>query len=151
MICAPQVFINHVDLRLISHHCINPCFLLPGSCGDIGRQKNGVLKIEMSQTETTSTMFIYSCSFHGEVEWLLKSGLEVGSSYSSGRSGLGKQGHPACPFTSRVLFSPNSMHSPAEEAKINSSNNNSSNRPPCVPLCFHRHSKELDSNTHQNP
>ena len=51
MICAPQVFINHVDLGLISHHCISPCFLLPGSCGDIGRQKNGVLKIEMSQTD----------------------------------------------------------------------------------------------------
>lgn len=81
----------------------------------------------------------------------LKSGLGVGSNCSSGWSGLSKQGHPARPFTSRVLFSPNSMHSPAEEAKINSRNNNSSNRLPCVPLCFHRHSKELDSNTHQNP
>ena len=54
MTCAPQVFINHIDLRLISHLCIDPCFLLPGNCGDIERQKNGVLKIEMSQTETTS-------------------------------------------------------------------------------------------------
>lgn len=41
-------------MELISLHCINLCFLLPGSCGDIGRQKNGVLKMEMSQTETTS-------------------------------------------------------------------------------------------------
>lgn len=54
MICALQVFINHIDMELISLHCINLCFLLPGSCGDIGRQKNGVLKMEMSQTETTS-------------------------------------------------------------------------------------------------
>lgn len=136
MICAPQVFINHIDLGLISHCCISKS-LFPAPWllwGYWKAEEQGTENRNVSdRNHFRPTVFIPSYRFHGEVEWLLESGLEVGSNCSSGWSGLSKQGHPACPFTSRVLFSPNSMHSPAEKAKINSSNNNSSN---CLPVCF---------------
>lgn len=61
-----------------------------------------------------------------------------------------KKGHPSQPFSCR-LFSTNPMRSQAKEAKINSSNNNSSYCLPCMLLCSHRDSEKLDPNTHQNP
>lgn len=88
---------NNLDLGLISHFYIDPRFLFPGICGDIWREENGILEIEMSQTETTSNQ---QCLFRvigsmGKLNVFWSQGWGWESTLPLGDLGLERASQPA--------------------------------------------------------